>query len=185
LLPYVGLEAAASVIRTYEVQSVPGLLQTRDYARALIRRGSVTAEEEIARRVELRLRRQEILARPNPPQLSVVIDESALRRPVGSREITREQVRHLASMADSPAITVQILPFSAGAHPAMGGPFTILQFAEPDLNDLVYVEQLSSAVYLDKPAETAGYQQIMERLRRQAEPPARTAQLLQGILAEA
>ena len=184
LEPYVGLEAAASVIRTYQIQFVPGLLQTEGYARALIRQGSAASEEEIARRSELRASRQEILRRPDAPQLWVVVDEGALRRPVGSREIVREQLTYLAEMADHPAVTLQILTFSAGAHSAMGGPFSILRFAEPDLQDVVYIEQLTSALYLDKPAEVDSYLEVMEQLCLQAEPVANTSKVLQQILAD-
>jgi transcriptional regulator with XRE-family HTH domain len=184
LEPYVGLEAAASVIRTYQIQLVPGLLQTEAYARALIRQGSAASEEEIARRGELRASRQEILRRPDAPQLWVVVDEGALRRPVGSREVVREQLKYLVEMADHPAVTLQILPFSTGAHSAMGGPFTILRFAEPDLQDVVYIEQLTSALYLDKPVEVDSYLEVMEQLCLQAEPAANTGKLLQQILSD-
>jgi len=184
LEPYVGLEAAASVIRTYQIQFVPGLLQTEGYARALIRQGSATSEEEIARRSELRASRQEILRRPDAPQLWVVVDEGALRRPVGSREIVREQLQYLIDMADHPAVTLQILSFGAGAHSAMGGPFSILRFAEPDLQDVVYIEQLTSALYLDKPVEVDSYLEVMEQLCLQAEPVASTTKVLQQILSE-
>jgi transcriptional regulator with XRE-family HTH domain len=136
---YVGLEAAASVLRTYEVQLVPGLLQTEEYARALIRQGSAVTEEDIARRGELRVSRQEILRRPDAPQLWAVIDEGALRRPIGSAEIVRRQLRYLIEITDHPSVTLQVLPFQVGAHAAMGGPFTILRFAEPDLADVVYI----------------------------------------------
>ena len=183
LEPYVGLEAAASVIRTYQIQLVPGLLQTESYARALIRQGSAATEQEIARRGELRASRQEILRRPGAPQLWAVVDEGALRRPVGSPDTVREQLRHLIQMAGHPAVTLQILPFRAGAHPAMGGPFTILRFAEPDLADVVYIEQLTSALYLDKPAEADSYLEVMDQLCLQADPAADTTQVLSGILA--
>ncbi len=184
LEPYVGLEAAASVIRTYQIQLVPGLLQTEGYARALIRQGSATSEEEIARRGELRASRQEILRRPDAPQLWVVVDEGALRRPVGSRDVVREQLEYLVEIADHPAVTLQILPFHAGAHSAMGGPFTILRFAEPDLHDVVYIEQLTSALYLDKPVEVDSYLEVMEQLCLQAEPAANTTKVLRQILAD-
>jgi transcriptional regulator with XRE-family HTH domain len=184
LEPYVGLEAAASVIRTYQIQLVPGLLQTEGYARALIRQGSAASEEEIARRGELRASRQEILRRPDAPQLWAVVDEGALRRPVGGRQVIREQLGYLAEVADHPAVTLQIMPFGVGAHAAMGGPFTILRFAEPDLADVVYIEQLTSALYLDKPAEVDSYLEVMEQLCLQAERPASTAKILQRILAE-
>src|SRR6266516_2363360 len=184
LEPYVGLEAAASVIRTYQIQFVPGLLQTEAYARALIRQGAAASDEEIARRSELRASRQEILRRPDAPQLWVVVDEGALRRPVGSREIVREQLQSLIEMADHPAVTLQILSFGAGAHSDMGGPFSILRFAEPDLQDVVYIEQLTSALYLDKPVEVDSYLEVMEQLCLQAEPVANTTNVLQQILAD-
>jgi transcriptional regulator with XRE-family HTH domain len=181
---YVGLEAAASVLRTYEVQLVPGLLQTEEYTRALIRQGSAVTEEEIVRRGELRASRQEILRRPDAPQLWAVVDEGALRRPVGGAEIVREQLKHLIEVTDHPAVTLQVLPFEAGAHAAMGGPFTILRFAEPDLADVVYIEQLTSALYLDKPVEVDSYLEVMEQLCLQAEPATNTADILSQILAE-
>jgi hypothetical protein len=184
LEPFVGLEAAASFIRTYQIQLVPGLLQTEGYARALISQGSAVTEEDIARRGELRASRQEILRRPDAPQLWVVVDEGALRRPVGSREVVREQLKYLIEVSDHPAVTLQILPFHAGAHSAMGGPFTILRFAEPDLHDVVYIEQLTSALYLDKPVEVDSYLEVMEQLCLQAEPAANTAKVLSQILAE-
>jgi transcriptional regulator with XRE-family HTH domain len=182
---YVGLEAAASVIRTYEVQFVPGLLQTEEYARALIRLGTAASEEEIGRRTELRVSRQEILRGPNPPQLWAVVDEGALRRPVGGRDVVRRQLQHLIGMAEHPSVSVQILPFEAGPHAAMGGPFTILRFAEPDLHDVVYIEQLTSALYLDKRSEVDNYLEVMEQLCLQAEPAGNTVKMLGQILAEA
>jgi transcriptional regulator with XRE-family HTH domain len=182
--PYVGLEAAASIIRTYQIQFIPGLLQTDDYARALIRQGLAASEEDIARSTELRVSRQEILHGPNAPQLWVVLDEGAVRRPVGGRAVIRGQVEHLLAMAEHPSVTIQVLPFHAGAHSAMGGPFTILRFAEPDLQDVVYIEQLTSALYLDKPTEVDSYLEVMEQLCLQAEPAANTASLLRRILAE-
>jgi hypothetical protein len=180
----VGLEAAASVLRTYEVQFVPGLLQTEEYARALIRLGSAVSEDEIDRRAELRVSRQEVLGGPNPPQLWAVVDEGALRRPVGGREVARRQLQHLIRMAEHPVVTVQILPFTAGPHSAMGGPFTILRFAEPDLHDVVYIEQLTSALYLDKPSEVDSYLEVMEQLCLQAEPAGNTVKTLNQILAD-
>ena len=182
--PYVGLEAAAAVIRTYQIQLIPGLLQTDAYARALIRQGAAATGQEIARRSELRASRQEILRRPDAPQLWAVIDEAALRRPVGTPQTVREQLEHLIEVAGHPAVTLQVMPFSAGAHSAMGGPFTILRFAEPDLADVVYIEQLTSALYLDKPVEVDSYLEVMEQLCLQAEPVANTTKLLRQILSE-
>jgi len=185
LEPYVGLEAAASIMRTYQIQWVPGLLQTEGYARALLRTGYPgVSDEEIGRRGELRISRQEILGRPGAPQLWAVIDEGALRRPMGGREVMREQLQHLIKMAEHPAVTIQILPFGVGGHSGGGGPFTILRFAEPDLQDVIYIEQLTSALYLDKPAEVDRYLEVMEQLCLQAEPAANTAKLLHGLLAD-
>ena len=180
--PYFGLEAAASFIRNYELQFVPGLLQTEGYARALIRLGNAPTEEDVVRRAEARVSRQEILSRETPPRLWVVIDEGALRRPIGGKPVMGEQLRHLIDMCDHPAVTLQVLPFQVGAHPAMGGPFTILRFSEPDLPDVVYIEQLTSALYLDKPAEVDSYLEVMEQLCLQAEPAAKTPQILRAAL---
>ena len=182
LEPYFGFEAAASVIRTYELQFVPGLLQTAGYARAVIQLGSAGSEQEIDRRTEARISRKALLNGGNPPRLWAVIDEAALRRPLGGRAIMREQVRHLIDMVDHRAVTLQVLPFSAGGHPALGGPFTILRFAEPDLNDVVYIEQLTSALYLDKPVEVDSYLGVMEHLCLQAGQVAKTQDTLAGIL---
>jgi transcriptional regulator with XRE-family HTH domain len=182
--PYFGLEAAASVIRNYELQFVPGLLQTEPYARAIIRLGNARTEDEVARRTQARLSRQEVLRRPAPPRLWAVVDESALRRCIGGKGVMREQIGHLIEMADHPAVTLQVLPFSAGPHPAMGGPFAILRYAEPDLRDVVYIEQLTSAIYLDKPADVESYIEVMEQLCLLAAPTAETPQLLASILKE-
>jgi transcriptional regulator with XRE-family HTH domain len=184
LEPYFGLEAAASFIRTYELQFVPGLLQTEEYARAVIRLGNAVSEDEVIRRTEARINRGLLLDREEPPRKWAVIDEAALRRPIGGRDVMRDQVRHLIKMADHPAVTLQVLPFTAGGHRALGGPFTILRFAEPDLRDVVYIEQLTSALYLDKPTEVDSYLEVMEQLCLQAEPVARTQDVLNAILKE-
>ena len=180
--PYFGLEAAASIIRIYELQFVPGLLQTADYARAIIRLGNASTEEDVTRRAEARIARQEILTRENPPRLWAVMDDGALRRSIGGKAVMREQIQHLARMCEHPAVTLQILPFQVGGHPAMGGPFTILRYSEPDLRDVVYIEQLTSALYLDKAAEVDSYLEVMEQLCLQAEPASKTPQLLKAAL---
>jgi hypothetical protein len=161
---------------------VPGLLQTVDYAQAVIRLGSAGSEEEVDRRAEARISRAEILGRGDAPRVWAVIDEAALRRPLGGRAVMREQIGRLIEMADHPAVTLQVLPFSAGGHPALGGPFTILRFAEPDLRDVVYIEQLTSALYLDKPNEVDSYLRVMEHLCLQAEQVAKTQDNLARIL---
>ena len=182
---YLGLEQASSVIRTYEVQFVPGLLQTEDCARAVIQlcplHGSA---EEIDRRIALRMARQDFLTQPGAPDYWAVIDEAVLRRPLGNRQARHTQVRHLIEMAQLPNITLQVLPFRAAGHPAAGGPFTILRFAEPDLPDIVYLEQLTSAVYLDKKRETDNYLVVMDSLCVEAESPADTTNFLKKFIKE-
>jgi transcriptional regulator with XRE-family HTH domain len=180
--PYISLEAAASVIRNYEVQFVPGLLQTEGYAREVIRLGyQAISDQELNRRVELRMGRQRLLSRPSPPRLWAALDEAVLRRPIGGPGVMRGQVAHLIEMAENPAVTVQIVPFSVGGHSAAGGPFAILRFAEPELSDVVYLEQLTSALYLEKAPEVDRYLEVMERLCVQAESAADTVKLLQQI----
>jgi transcriptional regulator with XRE-family HTH domain len=180
--PYISLEAAASVIRNYEVQFVPGLLQTEDYAREVIRLGYPSiSERELDRRVELRMGRQRLLARSSPPRLWAALDEAVLRRPIGGPGVMRGQIAHLVQMAENPAVTVQIVPFSVGGHSAAGGPFAILRFAEPELSDVVYLEQLTSALYLEKPSEVDRYLEVMEQLCVQAETAAASVKLLQKI----
>ena len=180
--PYFGLEAAASAIREYELQFVPGLLQIEPYARAVIRLGNLPSEDEVVRRAQARISRQEILGRETPPRVWAVLDEGALRRVIGSRDIMRAQLLHLIEMCDHPAVTLQILPFSAGAHRAMGGPFTLLRYTEPDLRDVVFIEQLTSALYLDKQTEVDSYLQVIEEVCLQAEPSAKTPGLLKAVL---
>jgi transcriptional regulator with XRE-family HTH domain len=182
---YVGLEEAASRIRAYELQFVPGLLQTPEYARAVTLLGHGGADgAEIDRRVSLRMARQALLDSPRAPHLWVVLDEAVLRRPVGRPDVMRGQLRHLLACAQRPGITLQVLPFRVGGHAAAGGPFSILRFAEPDLQDVVYIEQLTSALYLDKPVEVDSYLEVMEQLCLQAEPVANTTKVLQQILSD-
>src|SRR6201996_6645848 len=180
--PYFGLEAAASFIREYELQFVPGLLQVEDYARAVIRLGTLTSEDEVDRRAKARMARQEILHRDSPPKVWAVLDEGALRRVIGGPRVMRAQLRHLIDMCDHPAVTLQILPFSAGAHRALGGPFTILRYTEPDLRDVVYIEQLTSALYLDKPTEVDAYLEVIEEVCLQADPTVKTPGTLRAVL---
>jgi hypothetical protein len=180
---YLGLEAAAALIRTYEVQFVPGLLQTRDYARAVVVLGHGAAStEEIDRRVDLRMARQNLLARGDPPQLWAVVDEAALRRPIGGAGVLREQIVSLIEATKQPNITIQVIPFHAGGHAAAGGAFTMLRFADEELPDVVYMEQLTSALYLDKRDDVDLYAAAMERLCIEADPPANTTQVLEAVL---
>lgn len=180
---YLGLEQDAARIREYQLQFVPALLQTADYARAAIRLGHPSADErELQRRVELRMRRRELLTRPDPPHLWVVMDEAVLVRPVGGRAVMRAQLRHLAEICSMPTVTVQVVPFSAGGHAAAGGAFTLLRFAEPGVPDIVYLEQLTGALYIDKPAEVERYQKVMDRLCVDAEPDRRTPDIIADVL---
>ncbi|WP_327031455.1 helix-turn-helix transcriptional regulator [Micromonospora ureilytica] len=180
---YLGLEAAAALIRSYEVQFVPGLLQTREYARAVVLLGHGAAGAgEIDRRVGLRMQRQQLLQRENPPQLWAVVDEAALRRPIGGAEVMRGQLTALIEATKSPHIRLQVIPFAAGGHAAAGGAFTILRFGDQELPDIVYIEQLTSAIYLDKRDDLDYYAVAMERLCVEAEPPERTAEILGRML---
>ncbi|MBM0202119.1 helix-turn-helix domain-containing protein [Micromonospora sp. NPDC051227] len=180
---YLGLEAAAALIRSYEVQFVPGLLQTQEYARAVVLLGHGAAGPgEIDRRVALRMQRQQLLQRQNPPQLWAVVDEAALRRPIGGAEVMRGQLTALIEATKSPHIRLQVIPFAAGGHAAAGGAFTILRFGDQELPDIVYIEQLTSAIYLDKRDDLDYYAVAMERLCVEAEPPERTAEILGRLL---
>jgi len=180
---YIGLEGAASLIRTYENQFVPGLLQTPGYARSVIELAHERAPRtELDRRVLLRTTRQRRLSGPEPLTLWAVIDEAAVRRMLGGPEIMREQIAHLLEMTAEPNVTVQIMPFERGGHAAAGGPFSILRFPESELPDVVYMEQLTSALYLDKAAESEHYIKVMERLSVQAEQPKQTRRFLEGLL---
>jgi transcriptional regulator with XRE-family HTH domain len=176
---FLGLEAAASLIRTYEVQFVPGLLQTKDYAEAVIRLGHGGAtDDEIARRVSLRIARQRRLEDSKELQLWAVVDEAALRRVLGGPAVMRDQFAALIEAARLPNITLQVVRFGAGGHPAAGGPFTLLRFADRELPDLVYAEQLTSALYIDQREEVDTYLRAMERLSVAADPPDQTLAFL-------
>lgn len=180
---YVGLEGAASLIRVYEVQFVHGLLQTEEYARAVVRRGMRDAgEADVERRVALRLERQKYLVSEHAPELHIVLDEAALRRPYGDREVMRGQLQHLIEMSERPNVRLQVMPFSFGGHSGESGAFTLLSFPESDLADIVYVEQLTSALYLDKPEDVAQYEKALTELQRDSPGPKESRDLLRGLL---
>ncbi|MER5642001.1 helix-turn-helix transcriptional regulator [Kitasatospora sp. NPDC002227] len=182
---YVGLEEAAAMIRTYEVQFIPGLLQTEDYARAIFSQTRpVISEDELERRLGLRMRRQKLLAAGDSPMLWAVIDEAALRRPVGGPKVMRAQVQYLIDMAEQSNVVIQVMPFRFGMHAGESGAFSILRFPEQDLADVVYLEQLTSALYLDKRDDVDAYVQVMERLCVDSLTPDQTTELLAAILAE-
>lgn len=183
---YIGLEKAASVLRTYEVQFINGLMQTEDYARAVVLISHAHApESEIDRRVSLRMERQRLLTQRGAPELWTVLDEAALRRPPCSPAMMHAQLRYLLELTDLPNVTLQIIPFRAGPHAASGGPFTILRFPEPDVPDVVYLEQLNSALYLEQPEEVTDYLAVMNQLCVQAATGAASKDMLLAFLRQA
>jgi transcriptional regulator with XRE-family HTH domain len=180
---YVGLEGAASLIRVYEVQFVHGLLQTEEYAREVVRRGMKGASAaDIERRVALRLERQRHLLSDNAPELHIVLDEAALRRPYGDRDVMRGQLQHLIDISERSNVRLQVMPFSFGGHSGESGAFTILSFPESDLSDVVYLEQLTSALYLDKREDVAQYEQALKELQQDSPGPDESRDLLRGLL---
>jgi transcriptional regulator with XRE-family HTH domain len=180
---YVDLESAATMIRTYEAQFVPGLLQTEEYMRAVIQGALLDDTPDVAeQRVQLRLTRQTLLDREDAPRLWAVVDEAALRRPVGSREVMRTQLERLIEAAELPNVTLQVLPFAAGAHPAMVGAFSILRFPEPELPDVVYLEHLTNAIYLEKREDVEEYLHVIDTICLRAARPDRTIEILGRIL---
>jgi hypothetical protein len=182
---YVGLEAAASLIRTYKVQFVPDLLQTEDYARAVASMGpDVTSPDVVERRVELRMARQAALQRPGGPRLRAVVDEAALRRPIGGASLLRAQLAALIEAVERPNITLQVVPFDRSGHVGASGGFTILQFSEPEVPDIVYLEQLTGARYVDKRDEVDQYLEAMDSLGSYAASPEESAELVARIMRE-
>jgi transcriptional regulator with XRE-family HTH domain len=182
---YVGLESAASEIRIYEVSLIPGLLQTEDYARAVIRAGMVNSpSEDIERRVSLLMARQPAVVREDPPKVWAVLDEAALRRRVGGSGLMRLQLEHLLAQAALPNVAVQVIPFGGGAHPAMGRPFIILVFPERVDTDVVYLEDLTSALYLEDVAEVDRYNVFFNHLRATALSFDDSAALITSVLKE-
>jgi hypothetical protein len=181
----VGLEESASLIRAYEPQVVPGLLQTEAYIRA-VATANFPAEtpQESERRVTLRLARQKLLSRPAPPEYWVVLDESAVRRPIGGTDVMRKQLGHLIDCANRPNITIQVLPFAAGWYPALYGMFNMFRFPDDHMPDIVYSEALTSATYLNKPEETTQYTEALDQMAAQAATPDQTITILRQILKE-
>jgi transcriptional regulator with XRE-family HTH domain len=183
---YLDMERAACLIRAYEAQHVPGLLQTGDYARALLRSGLAGAPDaEVERRAELRLLRQQVLHGDDPARLWVVIDEAALRRRVGGMAVMRAQIASLIEASRLPNVRIQVLPLSAGGHAAGGGSVTVLRFSESELPDVVYLEQMLTAVYLSKPEDIAHYREVLNRLATQAGDLSATTATLEQLLDEA
>ena len=181
--PYVGLEDAASLIRAYDLQFVNGLLQTPEYSRAVIASNRSLRSAEVKRLVEMRQRRQRRFADPvNSPKLWVVLDEAAVRRPVGGPEVMRKQVEFLLEISTQRNITIQLLPYSAGAHAAESGAFTLLRFDEPDLADVVYLEHLTGAQYIERPDDTSAYLEAVDQIAVDALTPDDTRIALEYLL---
>jgi len=183
---YLSLEQAALHIRAYENEFVHGLLQTEEYARALLSAGNPHAPTEATeRRVALRMRRQELLTRPAPPRVWIVMDETVLRWPVGGPEVMRAQVDHLIAVNRLPHVTLQIMPFKNGPHPAMrAGAFHLFRFRAPELPDIVYLSGLVGAVYLAKDDDVVVYREALDRLGAQSAPARKTEALLGAIRKE-
>ncbi|MEV0524552.1 MULTISPECIES: helix-turn-helix domain-containing protein [unclassified Streptomyces] len=183
---YVSLEGAASLIRSYEPHFVPGLLQTEEYARGVMRSGAIgqTNPEDIERYVALRMERQSLLTREDAPRVWVVMDETALLRPVGGPEVMREQIDKLLEAVELPHVTLQIAPFAAGPHPGTYGPFVLFRFAMAELPDMVYSEYLTGAVYLDARTEVATHLEVMDRMAAQAATAHRTKEILRDLRKE-
>jgi transcriptional regulator with XRE-family HTH domain len=182
---YLGLEAAAATIRSFEVQFVNGLFQTADYARAVTGLGRKSApDDEIERWVKLRLKRQELLTRPDPPNVWSVMDEAVLRRPVGSAAVMRAQYRHLIEVATLPHVTLQVIPFARGAHAGESGSFTVLRFEERDLPDIVYLEQLTGAFYLEQRSDVERYLEVVDEISGQALTPDETTRFIEQAARE-
>lgn len=182
---YLGLEGAASMLRTFELQFVHGLFQTEAYARAVTVLGHKAAStDEVERRVGLRMKRQDLLNGPEPPRVWSVMDEAALRRPVGGRAVMRAQLERLIDTAAPPHVTLQVVPFRRGGHAGAGGSFTVLRFREPDLPDVVYIEQLTSALYLERRQDVEHYLEVMNRLSAEALTPLGTTRLIREMIRE-
>ncbi|MGH3788471.1 MAG: helix-turn-helix domain-containing protein [Pseudonocardiaceae bacterium] len=181
---YLGLEESSSRIQTWEQQFIPGLMQTEDYAKAIATHGwSPLASQSVPRQVTVRMRRQALLGRPDPPKLWAVIDESVLHRPIGGRRVMLGQIEHLLELTKRPHVTLQALPYQFSGYAAEGS-FTMLRFAEPELPDVVYIEHLSGALYLDKLTDTELYSKVFDRLTVDAYTPGHTRQLLAKARAE-
>jgi transcriptional regulator with XRE-family HTH domain len=183
---YVSLEGAATLIRSYEPHFVPGILQTEEYARGVLKSGAIgqTRPEDIERHVALRMQRQNLLTREGAPRIWAVMDETALRRPVGGPEVMRAQIDKLIEATKLSNVTLQVVPFSTGPHSGTYGPFVLFRFAMPELPDMVYSEYLTGAVYLDERTEVATHLEVMDRMAAQAATAHRTKEILRDFRKE-
>ena len=176
---YVGLEAAASEIRQYEAQVVPGLLQVPEYARTMIGRARPDiGESEVDRRVRVRIARQSLVTQDDPLHLAVVLDEAVFHRLVGGLAVMRRQLDHLVMMVGQPNVTLQVLPFAVGAHAGMDGSFAILGYEDPADPDVVFAENAAGGLFLEKDEELRRYHVIFDQLRMSALPPDQSAEFI-------
>ncbi|MEV5872820.1 helix-turn-helix transcriptional regulator [Streptomyces sp. NPDC052101] len=183
---YVSLEGAARIIRSYEPHFIPGLLQTEAYARAVLEAGTIgqTSPQTVERHVSLRMERQRLLERDDPPHLWVIMDETVLRRPVSTRpEVLRGQLDKLLEYAERDRVTLQVAEFAAGPHPGTYAPFTLFRFAEPELPDMVFTEYLTGALYLDSRHEVSAHLEVLDHMTARAASTQRTRTLLREFRA--
>jgi transcriptional regulator with XRE-family HTH domain len=182
---YIGFEGEAHSVWNYESLFIPGLLQTEDYARAVIRSGLPTASrDEVERRVEARMERQAVLHNDNPLNLWSIVDEAALRREVGGARVMQAQLRNLMETAELPHITFQVIPFNAGAHAGMSGSFVLMQFAEAAIPDVIYIDSMAGDLFLEEEADIRRYTLVFEHLRAAAASPDASRSLLASLIAE-
>jgi transcriptional regulator with XRE-family HTH domain len=180
---YISFEAEARSLRNYESQFVPGLLQTEAYARAVITGLLPNVDEEkIKQRVDARMQRQESITKEPPLNLWVIMDEAVLHRNVGGADVMREQYQHLAKLAKLPHITLQVLPYEVGAHPGMHGAFAIMDFPDPADPALIYIENMTGALFLERPADVENYTTMFEHLRAVALGPAESRKMISQLI---
>jgi transcriptional regulator with XRE-family HTH domain len=181
---YVGLEAAAATIRTYEIQLIPGLLQTPDYARALFEHSELNGPHDVDRLVSVRRARQEILKGDPEPQYWAILSEAALQRTVGGRDVMRDQLHHLATISGHRNVTIQVIPNNVGAHPGMTTPFVVLGFADRDDPQIVFLDYLTGALYLEKSNELARYELVFNHLVAAALPPRVSVEFIESVASQ-
>jgi transcriptional regulator with XRE-family HTH domain len=180
---YVGLEAAATALRGYDAELVPGLLQTEAYVRAIMSTAPAPATDEVERQIAVRMERQKRLTATDAPTLWAVLNEAVVRRPVGGAAVMRAQLAHLAQMCELPNVTIQVLHYAAGAHPAMHGAFKVMEFPDPADRDVVYIETQTGALYLEKKEDVRRYSLMIDYLRAQALGPAESLALIGQLAA--
>jgi transcriptional regulator with XRE-family HTH domain len=176
---YIGFEGEASALSNYESLFVPGLLQTEDYARAVIRGvAPALADDEVDQRVQVRMQRQRVLNQAEPIKLWAIVDEAVTLRQVGGEAVTRAQMQHLVDVVKAPHVTLQVVPFDAGAHPGMPGSFVVMEFPDPSDPALVYTDSMAGDVFLEKDTDVQRYRSTFQQLAAQALSPAETQKIL-------